>query len=470
MPKLSAIDQAFLFLETDERPMNVGALLVLEPPAAGRARFADRLVARMLECPVGPPFNYRVKPAAIGPFLALEEDDSVDPARHLHRHTLRKGSDLQALFARLCDLHVQRLPRDEPLWQVHVFSGLPDGRVALYFKTHHGIIDGIGFIRIVTALVSESATDRRPHAIWEGLAAAGAVGSAPAGAATPLARAMETGRTLLDLARLSWRQGRRAVGVGPGLALPFVSTPGVLETPPTSHRSLAHCRVSLPTVKHIAARGDAKVNDVMLAALDLALQRYLAERGSRPDRPLVADVPVALHDHGGAGNRITILQVPLGRPGAAPAERLRQIVDETRSMKQEVRSIAGDSLALYSIFVHTLASTIESLRLDGLPMLANLVISNPAGLERRVYFNGAAVELALPISVVAHHQVLNVTVTTYVDELHVTFIALREAVPGLERLARYTVDAVAELAAVVAPRARQRRRTVARPARRTRGA
>ena len=70
----------------------------------------------------------------------------------------------------------------------------------------------------------------------------------------------------------------------------------------------------------------------------------------------------------------------------------------------------------------------------------------------------------------AHHQVLNVTVTTYVDELHVTFIALREAVPGLERLARYTVDAVAELAAVVAPRARQRRRTVARPARRTRGA
>ena len=75
-------------------------------------------------------------------------------------------------------------------------------------------------------------------------------------------------------------------------------------------------------------------------------------------------------------------------------------------------------------------------------MLANTVISNPAGLTERVYFNGAEVELALPVSVVAHHQVLNITVTTYVDDLHVTFIALREAIPDLPRLADYTVAAL----------------------------
>jgi hypothetical protein len=118
------------------------------------------------------------------------------------------------------------------------------------------------------------------------------------------------------------------------------------------------------------------------------------------------------------------------------------VVRETREMKQELRSISGNTLMLYSIVQHSIASAIESLGLGDLPMLANTVISNPAGLTRRVYFNGAEVELALPVSVVAHHQVLNITVTTYVEDLHVTFIALREAIPDLPRLADYTVAAL----------------------------
>jgi hypothetical protein len=73
------------------------------------------------------------------------------------------------------------------------------------------------------------------------------------------------------------------------------------------------------------------------------------------------------------------------------------------------------------------------------------VISNPAGLEGKVYFNGLPVELALPVSVVAHHQVLNITISNYDDELHVTFIALREAVPDVQRLADATMRALVEL-------------------------
>ncbi len=84
------------------------------------------------------------------------------------------------------------------------------------------------------------------------------------------------------------------------------------------------------------------------------------------------------------------------------------------------------------------------------------MISNPAGLERRVYFNGAPVELALPVSVVGHQQVLNVTVTTYVDELHVTLMAQREAIPDVRKLADYVREAVdrlhAQTSAAVRPR------------------
>jgi hypothetical protein len=220
---------------------------------------------------------------------------------------------------------------------------------------------------------------------------------------------------------------------------------------------LAHCVLPLPRVRAAAAAGDAKVNDVMLTLIDMAMHRYLAERGTMPDRPLVADMPVALDDHGGAGNRITILQVPMGRPGVDPAQRLKDVLRETAQVKGEMRTLAGSALTLYSIVQHSIASTIESLGLSELPMLANAVISNPAGFEQRVYFNGAEVELAIPISVVAHHQVLNITVTTYVDELHVTFIALREAIPDLQRLADYTAEALAELEADLARAARARK-------------
>jgi len=41
--------------------------------------------------------------------------------------------------------------------------------------------------------------------------------------------------------------------------------------------------------------------------------------------------------------------------------------------------------------------------------------------------------------------VLNITISNYDDELHVTFIALREAVPDVQRLADATMRALVEL-------------------------
>ncbi len=242
-----------------------------------------------------------------------------------------------------------------------------------------------------------------------------------------------------------WHLGRRDLGIGRGMATPFVATPDVLKAAPSPNRVMAHCSLPLARVRAVAKRGNAKINDVLLAVLDIALNHYLAEHGLHTKRPLVADMPVALHEGPGAGNRITILQVPMGRPGGTPAERLADIVAETRLVKEEVKSIGADALFMYSIFEHAVASAIESLNLGELPMLANAVISNPAGLEGKVYFNGLPVELALPVSVVAHHQVLNITISNYDDELHVTFIALREAVPDVQRLADATMRALVEL-------------------------
>jgi WS/DGAT/MGAT family acyltransferase len=466
MPRLSAVDQAFFLLETAERPMNIGVLFVLAPPPGTRGNFAARLVRTLLKCPVGAPFSYRLAPGPVKGLVSLVEEPDMDPAPQVHRHALPPGTDLQGLFARLCELHVQPLDRSGPLWEQHVYEGLGEGRVALYFKTHHGLIDGIGFLRILHTMVSTSRRGPGPRALWEGMRHVPPVERA--GPGSPLEGLLqsvgEARHTAVDLLRLFWHQGRRDLGLGPGLVTPFVGTPDVLKAAPSPHRVLAHCQLPLARVRAAAAAGNAKINDVMLTLIDMAMHRYLDERGLAPDRPLVADIPVALEDHGGTGNRITILQAPMGRPGVPPAQRLADIVGETAQVKTETRTLSAGALTLYSILQHSIAGTIESLGLGELPMLANVVISNPAGFEHRVHFNGAEVELALPISVVAHHQVLNITVSTYGDALHVTFIALREAIPDLPRLAGYTVEALPTLESDLA-RPRRPRGGVARKAR-----
>jgi WS/DGAT/MGAT family acyltransferase len=466
MPRLSPVDQAFFLLETHDRPMSIGLLVVLAPPPGTRGSFADRLVRTMLECPPGPPFSYRVRPGPVPGLLSLVEDEHMDPARQLFRHKLPRGADLQSLFASICKIHPKRLRRDAPLWEAHLFTGFPGGRVALYFKTHHGLIDGIGFINALNTMVFESPRNNPPRAMWEGLRHY----TPPTGKASPkhgtnlLQTANDTRRTAIDMLRLMWHQGLRDLGLGRGLAAPFVSTPNVLKAAPSPHRVLAHCQLPLARVRDLARRGEAKINDVMLTLIDMAMHRYLGERGIKLDRPLVTDIPVALADHGGTGNRITILQAPMGRPGVSPAQRLADIVQETGQVKKEMRELDGGALTLYSIVQHSIASTIESLGLSELPMLANAVVSNPAGFQKRLYFNGAEVELALPISVVAHHQVLNITITTYVDDLHVTFIALQEAIPDLQRLADYTAEAAGEFEADLARIERRVARSRARRA------
>ena len=118
MPKLSPVDTAFLLLETAQRPMNVGALVVLAPPKGARGRFAGRLIATMLKVPVGPPFNYRLHKAPVTGLLSLGPDEHLDASRHVFRHKLPVGSDLQGLFERVSNIHVELLDRSAPLWQV----------------------------------------------------------------------------------------------------------------------------------------------------------------------------------------------------------------------------------------------------------------------------------------------------------------------------------------------------------------
>ena len=51
-------------------------------------------------------------------------------------------------------LHSTRLARERPLWEAHLIEGLRDGRVALYTKMHHSLVDGISAMRLLQSVMT----------------------------------------------------------------------------------------------------------------------------------------------------------------------------------------------------------------------------------------------------------------------------------------------------------------------------
>ena len=56
---------------------------------------------------------------------------------------------------------MQGFDRARPLWELYVVGGPPDDRAALILKLHHSLSDGVGLVRMTSALVEQSPSRSR---------------------------------------------------------------------------------------------------------------------------------------------------------------------------------------------------------------------------------------------------------------------------------------------------------------------
>ena len=105
---------------------------------------------------------------------------------------------------------------------------------------------------------------------------------------------------------------------------------------------------------------------------------------------------------------------------------------------------------LYTTVVHALPTLLERVGLKRPLRVSNLLFSNPFGLAGRCYLMGAEVELALPMSVVAAGQMLNITVVTLADRLQIGLLGIPGAIDHINRLATHIDAAYQELKADLA--------------------
>ncbi|MCU0257713.1 MAG: wax ester/triacylglycerol synthase family O-acyltransferase [Solirubrobacteraceae bacterium] len=442
LDRLSALDAAFLDLETVRAPLHVGWTMRLAGPAPSLAALRRHVAGRLDAVP-------RLRRRVVEPALGLADphwadDAGFDVARHVHAVDLPAPAGTAELEAAAGLLLGTPLDPARPLWRLTLVRGLPDG-FAVVGQAHHALVDGVAAVELAGLLLDPAGVarlPRRPAPGWE---------PAPAPAAGPaLARAgTRRARSAAGLIRADPADVPGLVAAAGRLAAP--APPTALEAMTGPERRAAFAATALEPLRDAAREHGATVNDALLTAAAFALRGALARRGDVP--PAVrALVPASTRGAGDAagGNRISFLAVDLPLGGGEPARVLRTVRDRTRARKR-----AGDAGA-----ADVLLRAADALPAPGRRATARaaarrarftLVVSNVPGPDLPLALLGREVTGAWPAVPLLDGQALSIGALSYAGRLHVGVVGDAQAVPDTDRIARDLEAALGALSVPAAP-------------------
>jgi len=474
MKQLSGLDATFLFLETPEMPMHVGALHVFELPAGYKGKFITALrrhVASRL--PVLMPMRRKVWWMPLNLANPAWVDAEPDLKQHIVEIKLPAGSGLPELEAAVSQLHPVLLDRKKPLWKFHVFEGLapsPEGRkrVGMYTQLHHAAVDGQAAVALANALLDVTAVprtiemvpSRRPRTFRLEMTEMlrGVLGSQAQKVAEIVRQLPATVGTLKDAAGKAVSTSSLLTGrSGPSNLTLAPRTP--LNMSVTTGRAFASVTVPLPELKELGRAHGATINDMVLMLCSSALRRYYAKRQLLPRKSLIAAVPISLRVKGDttADNQASMSFISLGTNVSDPKKRLAHIKAASNAMKSSMGSIKSilptdfPSLGVPWLIEAATALYGKARVADRIPQLANVVISNVPGPPLPLYMAGARMVTNYPTSIIVHGMALNITVQSYDKSLDFGLMADAQAMPDVRELADAIAIAFDDLRALTRP-------------------
>ena len=326
MKQLSGLDASFLYLETAEMPMHVGALHQFELPASYRGDFLADMRAHMAtRIPLAPALRRKLAWMPLNLAAPVWVDAEPDLDEHIVGIALPAGSGLAELEEQVGELHPVLLDRSRPLWKFHVFDGLEPGpngekRYALYTQLHHAAVDGQAAVALAQAILDLGPEPReiaaRPARERKGQLAMtemlrGALSNqldqlgnlvkalpAAVGAISQVA-AQTAGGAVSETAASVWS---RIKGAGPkgGKSVSNLGLAPRTRLNATVSDTRAFAAVSLPLAElnAVRRRHHASLNDAVLMICSSALRRHFAKHGPLPRKSLVAAVPISLRSKG----------------------------------------------------------------------------------------------------------------------------------------------------------------------------
>ena len=470
MNHLSGMDASFLHLESPEMPMHVGSLQILDLPEGYAGDYYED-VKRYMASRIHLASVFQRK-LALMPFDLANpvwvDDEDVDLDYHVRHVMLPRPGTFEQLEKYVARLHSSLLDRSRPLWETYVIEGLANGQVAVYNKAHHAGIDGQAGVAIAKALLADSPNPPpvkppRPR-LRTNQYQLGVAELAAAALSNSLTQAIKLIRSLPEVveAMAGVLYPKSEGGGKRKLSLPsFQFGPRTqLNVAITNQRSYAARSLALAEVKAMAKRSGTSLNDIVMAICAGALRRYLNDYDVRPDKPLIAGVPVSLREAGNtdANNQVSMMLVSLATDIKDPLERLAAIHASANQGKKLQGSVKGVIPTDFpSLGVPWLMSGLASLygrsRLaNRIPPIANVAISNVPGPQFPLYFAGARLAHFFPVSIPGHGVALNITVQSYNGLLEVGLTACRRALPDVDDLGHYIVEEHKKLFALIEAR------------------
>jgi len=491
MQQLAGLDASFLYLETPQMPMHVGALSVLELPAGDGTDFAEALREHMhARMPLLPALRRKLVTMPLGLSNPGWVDAEPDLDEHIVEIALPEGSGMAELEAQVGALHPVLLDRSRPLWKFHVFTGLepgPEGqpRVGLYTQLHHAAVDGQAAVALAQVMLDPSP---EPRALDTGAArprrrrAPGAVGMLRTAVTQQWQQTVKLARALPSAAGILGAMAAGYVGSGSvgklrtlladvaaqtgavvrgkqGVASLGPAPRTRLNVSLSATRAFAGVTLPLAELNRTRRRHHASLNDAVLFIVGGALRRYFAKHGPLPRKSLIAAVPVSTRAAGDttANNQATMSFMSLGTHLAKPAERLAHVMASSQAAKAQMSQLKSlmptdfPSLGLPWLMQAGALLYGRARVAEKLPAIANLVVSNVPGPPVPLYLAGARMLSNYPTSIAAHGLALNVTVQTYHHSLDIGLMACGEALPETAELAAYVEAAFMEFQALPVP-------------------
>lgn len=453
MEQLQGMDASFLALDRPHAPLHIGSLIIYDPKTApgGFVRFKDilnfingRLMLsktmrqRLVTVPFSIDYPYWV------------EDPNFDLEYHVRHVALPKPGDWRQLCIQAARTFSRPLDMSRPPWEILVVEGLdnvdgaPSGSYAMITKIHHAAIDGMSGIDLMHALHAPTASTAPPNEpdLWKperlpsqaSLFARGYV----RGFTLPVRQAAATAKALPGVAR-----------VAKGLVAGDFDVDGLLSTPKTRfNKAISPMRVveartfPLAGIKAIRKLTDGcKVNDVMLAIIGGALNRYLTHHNELPKTTMTAMAPISVRsedEKNTMGNQVSAMVVPLGSHISGGQARLEYVFEQTVKSKAMTNAMGARQMTEISknspnLFMGLAARLYSQLGIaNRVKPVFNTIVTNVPGPPVHIYSSGARMENLFGMLCLMDGLGLGHVVQSYVDKSTIMITACREMMPDPE--------------------------------------
>ncbi len=485
--RLTGLDTAFLHLENHSTAhMHVASVMIFEGQAPTPQELVDHVESRLHLVP-----RYRQRLA----YVPLDQgrpvwtdDPHFNPHYHIRHTALPRPGDEAALKRLAGRLFSQRLDRSKPLWEIWLVERMAGRRFALIAKTHHALVDGISGVDITTVLFDtapEPTATPRPPEPWTPRPLPGAaklLGEALLERATAPGEIARGARRMVRAPRRAveqLREGLANLGATTLAGINAPAPPSPLNVDIGPHRRYTWVDVDLALFKAIKDSLGGTLNDVVLAAVSLALGRWLREHGQETEGlVLKAMVPVSVRavanrrarppaPHQPAlGNRVAAMWAPLPVGVENPAECLAQIAAAMEEIKHSGQAVGAQTLTNLAGFAPpTILS--QAARLQARQRYFNLVVTNVPGPQFPLYLLGRRLRSLYPVVPLARRQALGIAVMSYNGHLGFGLLADYDALGDLDAIALDLEHAIRRLARAAGVRAA---RGSGSPAKRANGA